>query len=83
MNGLPTADVGVPLIVITFPDQEALTPTGNPFAPSTPLFEMPVAIAVAYVIFVIAEPKQIDCAFVPTAEVNVPPQDGVHTGVVR
>ena len=44
--------VGVPDIVITFPDQEALTPPGNPFAPATPSSLIPVAPVVACVIFV-------------------------------
>ena len=47
----PDAD-GVPDIVITFPDQEALTPPGNPFAPATPSSLIPVAPVVACVIFV-------------------------------
>ena len=55
MNGLPTADVGVPLIIIALPDQVALTPAGKPFAPGTPLFEIPVAPVVVCVILVIAE----------------------------
>ena len=36
-------DVGVPLIVIAFDANEALTPAGNPFAPDIPLFAIPVA----------------------------------------
>ena len=39
--------VGVPLIVITLADQEAVTPAGNPVA-----VPMPVAPVVAIVIFV-------------------------------
>ena len=46
------AAVGVPLIVITSPDQLALTPPGNPFAAATPSSLMPVATVVAIVIFV-------------------------------
>ena len=46
------AAVGVPLIVITSPDQLALTPPGNPFAAATPSSLMPVAPVVAIVIFV-------------------------------
>ena len=48
---MPVA-VGVPLIVITSPDQLALTPAGKPFAPATPSSLMPVATVVAIVIFV-------------------------------
>ena len=48
---MPVA-VGVPLIVITSPDQLALTPPGNPFAAATPSSLMPVATVVAIVIFV-------------------------------
>ena len=48
---MPVA-VGVPLIVITSPDQLALTPPGNPFAAATPSSLMPVAPVVAIVIFV-------------------------------
>jgi len=46
--------VGVPLIVIVFAAQVALTPAGNPFAPETPLLEMPVAPVVVWVIVVSA-----------------------------
>ena len=46
------APVGVPLMVITSPDQLALTPPGNPFAAATPSSLMPVATVVAIVIFV-------------------------------
>ena len=42
---MPVA-VGVPLIVITSPDQLALTPPGNPFAAATPSSLMPVATVV-------------------------------------
>ena len=48
---MPDAD-GVPDIVITSPDQEALTPPGNPFEPATPSLLIPVAPVVACVIFV-------------------------------
>jgi len=48
---VPDAD-GVPDIVMTSPDQEALTPPGNPFAPATPSSLIPVAPVVACVIFV-------------------------------
>ena len=48
---MPVA-VGVPLIVITSPDQLALTPAGNPFAAATPSSLMPVATVVDCVIFV-------------------------------
>jgi hypothetical protein len=48
---LPLA-VGVPAIVIVLPDQLALTPAGNPFAPETPLFDIPVAPLVVCVTFV-------------------------------
>ena len=44
----------MPLIVITFPAHVADTPAGNPFAPDTPEFEIPVAPVVAIVIGVIA-----------------------------
>jgi len=43
---VPVAD-GVPLIVITLPDQVAVTPVGKPVA-----VPMPVALVVACVIFV-------------------------------
>ena len=43
---MPVAD-GVPLIVITLPDQAAVTPVGNPVA-----VPMPVALVVVCVIFV-------------------------------
>lgn len=46
--------VGVPLIVIVLPDQAAETPAGKPFAPETPLLEIPVAPKVVWVILVIA-----------------------------
>lgn len=46
------AAVGVPEMVITFPDHAALTPAGKPFAPDTPLLEIPVAPVVVLVIFV-------------------------------
>ena len=39
-------------MVITFPDHVALTPAGKPFPPDTPLFEIPVAPVVAWVILV-------------------------------
>ena len=44
--------VGVPEMVITFPDQAAETPAGKPFAPATPLLAIPVAPVVAIVMFV-------------------------------
>ena len=47
--------VGVPLMVITSPDQLALTPAGNPFAAATPSSLMPVAPVVAIVISVKAK----------------------------
>ena len=37
--------------------QVALTPAGKPFAPETPLLEIPVAPEVVWVIFVMAEFK--------------------------
>ena len=43
---MPVAD-GVPLMVITLPDQAAVTPVGKPVA-----VPMPVALVVACVIFV-------------------------------
>ena len=46
------AAVGVPDIVITSPDHDALTPPGNPFAPATPSLLIAVAPVVACVIFV-------------------------------
>ena len=46
-----TAD-GVPDMVMTSPDHDALTPAGNPFAPATPSLLIPVAPVVACVIFV-------------------------------
>ena len=45
-------------MVITFAAQVAETPAGKPFAPVTPLLEIPVAPEVVWVIFVIAEFKQ-------------------------
>ena len=48
---MPVA-VGVPLMVITFDDQLALTPAGKPFAAATPSSLMPVATVVECVIFV-------------------------------
>ena len=39
-------------MVITSPDQVALTPVGKPFPPETPLLAIPVAPVVAWVIFV-------------------------------
>ena len=39
-------------MVITFPAHVAETPAGKPFAPDTPLLEIPVATVVAWVIFV-------------------------------
>ena len=47
---MPDAD-GVPDIVITFPDHEALTPPGNPFAPATPSLLIPLPCG-AWVMFV-------------------------------
>ena len=44
--------VGVPLIVIVFEAHVAETPPGSPLAPATPLFEMPVAPVVVWVIAV-------------------------------
>ena len=46
--------LGVPLIVITFDDQAALTPAGKPLAPLTPELLIPVAPVVECVIFVSA-----------------------------
>ena len=46
------ATVGVPLIVIVLDDHVALTPAGKPFAPDTPLFDIPVAPVVVWVILV-------------------------------
>ena len=43
--------VGVPLIVIVLVAHEADTPAGKPFAPETPLFDIPVAPVVVCVIF--------------------------------
>ena len=44
--------VGVPEIEIVLLDQEAETPVGKPFAPLTPLFVIPDAPVVLWVIFV-------------------------------
>ena len=44
--------VGVPLIVMVFDAQEALTPAGKPFAPDTPALDIPVAPVVLIVMFV-------------------------------
>jgi hypothetical protein len=46
--------VGVPLIVIKFDAHVAETPAGKPFAPDTPLFDIPVAPVVAIVMAVTA-----------------------------
>ena len=46
--------VGVPLMVIVLADQVADTPAGNPFAPDTPLLDIPVAPVVVCVMFVSA-----------------------------
>ena len=35
-------------MVIVFPAQDAETPAGNPLAPATPLFEIPVAPVVVW-----------------------------------
>ena len=48
---MPVA-VGVPLMVITSPDQLALTPAGKPFAAANPSSLIPLAPVVAMVIFV-------------------------------
>ena len=48
---MPNA-VGVPLIVIVLDVKVADTPAGNPFAPDTPSFDIPVAPVVAIVILV-------------------------------
>ena len=47
--------VGVPLMVITFAAQVALTPAGKPLAASTPSLEIPVAPVVTCVIAVSAQ----------------------------
>ena len=65
---MPVAD-GVPLIVITLPDQAAVTPAGNPVA-----VPMPVALVVACVIFVkdvLTVSVGVDDA-VPTAQAGAP-----------
>jgi hypothetical protein len=41
-------------MVMVLPDHAALIPAGKPFAPDTPLFVMPVAPVVVWVILVIA-----------------------------
>ena len=46
--------VGVPLIVIVLADQVAETPAGKPFAPDTPLLDIPVAPVVVCVMLVSA-----------------------------
>jgi hypothetical protein len=48
---IPAAE-GVPLMVIEFDAQVADTPAGKPFAPDTPLLDMPVAPVVAMVMAV-------------------------------
>ena len=45
---MPVA-VGVPLIVMVLDAHVAETPAGNPLAPDTPLFDIPVAPVVAIV----------------------------------
>jgi len=50
--GVTLDTVGVPLMVITLPAHVALTPAGNPFAPGTPLLEIPVAPVVLCVMLV-------------------------------
>jgi len=47
-------EVGVPLIVMVLDAHVAETPDGNPLAPDTPLFEIPVAPVVAIVMLVSA-----------------------------
>ena len=46
------AAVGVPLIVIISASHDADTPAGKPFAPDTPLFDIPVAPVVVRVMVV-------------------------------
>ena len=43
-------------MVMVLEAQLALTPAGNPFAPETPAFEIPVAPVIVWVILVNAEP---------------------------
>ena len=52
----------MPLIVATFAAQVPVTPEGKPAKVA------PVALVVAYVMFVIAVFIQVVCAFVPAAE---------------
>ena len=49
------ATVGVPLIVIALDAQLAETPAGNPFAPTTPSLEIPLAPVVACIMLVSTE----------------------------
>ena len=46
------ATVGVPLMVMVLAAQLAETPAGKPFAPDTPLFDIPVAPVVVRVMVV-------------------------------
>ena len=71
MNGLPIAEVGVPLIVTTFPAHEPVTPAGRP------VIVAPVAPVVAYVIGAIGVFIQTICASVPSAELRVIVLSGV------
>ena len=71
MNGLPIAEVGVPLIVTTFPAHKPVTPAGRP------VIVAPVAPVVAYVIGVIGVFIQTICASVPSAELRVIVLSGV------
>ena len=77
--------VGVPLMVMVLPAQLADMPAGNPLAPETPLFAIPVAPVVVCVTLVIsvliqtvgedeAAPAVLlgDTVIVPVAE--IPPQ---------
>ena len=65
---MPVAD-GVPLMVITLPDQAAVTPVGKPVA-----VPMPVALVVACVIFVkvVLTVNVGDEDAVPTAQAGAP-----------
>ena len=64
----------MPLIVITSPDQLALTPAGKPFAAATPSSLIPIAPVVAMVIFVKA---------VFTQSVGVAVTQGSATGTLK
>ena len=86
MNGLPTVVVGVPLIVIVFPDHDAVTPAGKPV--TLPIPVAPVVVCVIGVSTVFKHTDGVDEAaetvfsgftvIVPVAlKVPHPPDNGI------